>query len=152
VEGIGLTKREADNELELLAAFDRYKDNTLLWDALGARIVRIARITDSALRDAVKGRVERRSQWIGGYVSDSKLTAIINECDPEYFENNPGERAIARARLDEHSEALAKERATLIRGVQSALAALEEQDIDGRSFMPRSLLRIVDRHARTRSR
>jgi len=149
-EGFGLTKREMESELDLLAAYDRYKNNTLLWDACcGSDVVRIAKLPNP-LRDAVKGKVERRSQWLGGYISSSKLTAIINECDPEYYENNPGERALKTASVNEHTEALSKERMALIRGVQAALKSLEEQDIDGRSFMPQSVLRIIDRHARTR--
>lgn len=152
VEGLGLTKGRVDGDLDLLVAYDRYKNNSLLWDACaGKDIVRISKLPNP-LRSEVKGRVERRSQWVGGYISSSKLTAIINECDPEYYENNPGERAIKTAQNNERMEAVAKERMSLIRGLQSTIKALEENDIDGRSFIPRSALRIIDRHARTRSR
>lgn len=143
--GFGLTKRKAANAMELLKAHDRYPRNELLWDALGGRVVRIARIEDASLRRRVVRAVVRESEYKGGYVSDSKLSGIIRSIDPNYYVDKPGERARRTQRVDAEIETLDSDLRALKRSMRAAIEELESQDIDARSLFTRRALRIIDR-------
>lgn len=133
--GFGLISREIDVALELLLAFDRYPD-PLLWESLGANMTRLPKIEDAQLRRNVVARCRTIAQYENGHISGSKLTKIIEECDPEYYENHPSEQRLQREELKADLQLIA-------RGVQTALRRLRAEgytDEEARSFFPRKAL------------
>lgn len=145
--GLGLSAREIESALDLLLAFDRYPD-PLLWESLGSNMTRLPRIEDARIRTNVVRRCRTIAQYDNGHISGSKLTRIIEDCDPRYYEKHPSERRQQKMAFEAEKEELESEAQTHARAIKEAIRRLQADGYsleEARSFFTKTSLAYLDK-------
>ena len=129
-KGFGLTPVEAQRCIDLVEAIKRYPGgnhkSSMLWEAMGDQIIRLVKIPDPIIRKSVRDRCYRHAEEMNGFISSPMLTNFIKLADPNYFEEHPTRRKLAKDRLVRDNIKLQKKVNSLANGLRHAVEFLIE--------------------------